>query len=743
MALLDTLKKSLSSAASYVTAPITAPFKAAKSSFDATMNMAKNAAASRPTTPASPATTPTTLGAYNPTSQQSGSLAVTVTGPVPTNVSSGVTTKSNSAYVAPQVSKIPAGTTQPQTTTAPAPAPVQNTQSSGYNNMGIGTFQQSNDPAVQALIRSTNATMGGNTTTTPTATTPTPATTSIAPTDNGLSELEKKLLGTYEVSAEERALRAEQEVIDRQAAELRAGINSGLTKIEGQPITLGLLRGQQAMLGRQGNDALDALTGSQNTLENRLKTLASDRGLANEAAQKEYAMASARAKGSEPIEVGGSLIQLNPATGKYEVVYQAPTKAEDGGFTLGEGQMRYDANGNLVAIGAPKSTTASGEKIIMQGGNPYTMQNGILVPVPMSGTTNANQAKISTIDTLLNAADDVLNHPGLSSRVGWQGGIPAIPGTQGADFDNRLEFMKSQFERMGVDLLRGLGAMSEGERQAMTKSLSTISRTQSEAEFKNELSRIKEQFSKQKGILQQGGSMGSSVTPQALAERGVPQNVIDTALANGYSPEEIASDYGITFNNASNSALNSSIGGLSAKYESGGNPGAIGHDSTGGYSYGTYQLAHNNAQRFVAESPYAGQFAGIPFNSAQFQQKWREIAQKDPQGFASAQHAYIAKTHLDPVVSRIKNMGVDFNSLSPVAKDVIWSTAVQHGPGNKIIEQALATASDERDFINKVYQLRWSNGSGFASSTPAVKQSVYNRFFGPSGELAQALSQIA
>lgn len=548
MALLDTLKKSLSSAASYVTAPITAPFKAAKSSFDATMNMAKNAAASRPTTPSSPANTPTTLGAYNPTSQQSGSLAVTGTGPVPTNVSSGVTTKSNSNYVAPQMSKIPAGTTQPQTAPAPAPAPVQNTQSGSYNNMGIGTFQQSNDPAVQALIRSTNATMAGNTTPAAT-TTPTPATTSIAPTDNGLSELEKKLLGTYEVSAEERALRAEAERIDRQAAELRAGINSGLTKIEGQPITLGLLRGQQAMTARQGNDALNALTGSQNTLENRLKTLAGDRSLANEAAQKEYAMAAARAKGSEPIEVGGSLIQLNPGTGKYEVVYQAPSK-EDGGFTLGEGQMRYDANGNLVASGAPKSTTTGGDKITMVDGKPFIFENGVLTPVGVPQATDpATQAKKNETLSLVN---EILNDGNLSGIIGPINSKTPVLRGESQDLINKITRLQSllTLDNLGKGYLKG--AISDRDLETLSSAAASLQRGGSVEGFRQELNRIA-------GTLQNSqptSTQSIGVTPNMLMQKGVSQSMINEYINSGLTMEDLAEDAGISFTSASGQALN-------------------------------------------------------------------------------------------------------------------------------------------------------------------------------------------
>lgn len=730
MALLDTLKKSLSSAANYVTAPITAPFKAAKSSFDATMNMAKNAAASRPVEKPSPTNTPTTLGPYvgKPDSQYITDFNRPTTNPI-TNVSSGQTTKSNSAYVAPQMSTVPKGTVNPVTTTPqvtqqvtqPQQASV-NTQISGSNPFGNSnytpTFSTPSVPVAPTTPAPTAPPTTGYVNTTPPTT----------PTDSGLSELEQRILGTYGLSAEERALREQSAQVDREAADLRAGINSGLTKIEGQPITLGLLRGQQAMLGRQGNDALNALTGSQETLQNRLTALSGDRTEMRNAAEKEYAMAQARSKGSEPIEIGGSLIQLNPGTGKYEVIYSAPSK-EDGGFTLGEGQMRYDAQGNLIASGGTKSTSTA-EKITMVNGMPYQYENGVLTPVnvPTSQDPAAAQ-KASSIKTIVN---DLLNSPNLGAVVGpLSSKLPTLTGGS-ADFEAKLNTLKSLLTLDNLGFLKG--AMSDKDVELLSSAATSLNKGMSEEGFRNELRNI---LSK----VESGASQGSQITPQFLAQRGVSQALIDATIASGHSLDDLARAKGISFTNASNSALNSSIGSLSAKYESGGNPGAIGYDSTGGYSYGTYQLAHNNAQKFVAESPYAQQFAGIPFNSAQFQQKWKEIAQKDPNGFANAQHEYISKTHYQPVINRLTTMGVNPNSLSQTAKDVIWSTAVQHGPGSKIIEQALATAKDEQDFIKKVYQLRWNGGAGFANSTPAVKQSVYNRFFGANGELAQALAR--
>lgn len=188
-----------------------------------------------------------------------------------------------------------------------------------------------------------------------------------------------------------------------------------------------------------------------------------------------------------------------------------------------------------------------------------------------------------------------------------------------------------------------------------------------------------------------------------------------------------------------------SLGELSQKYESSGNPGAIGYDSTGGWSYGTYQLAHNNAQRFVTQSPYAKEFEGVSFNSQAFRDKWKQIAQKDPQGFAQAQEQFIAQTHYEPLAQKAAQAGLDLSQRDPVLAEVVFSTGVQHGPATDVVNRAItkvgSNASDA-DLIKAIYNERWSGGTRFSKSTPQVKKAVYNRFFGPQGELATALKQL-
>jgi len=265
--------------------------------------------------------------------------------------------------------------------------------------------------------------------------------------------------------------------------------------------------------------------------------------------------------------------------------------------------------------------------------------------------------------------------------------------------------------------------------------------------FMKEVDRIKNLT--EKAIKRANGELPPPENPRVLdAEyenviQNVSQEDIDMLKSEfpDMTEDEIIRQLGEGFNQEGSGSENA-LGTLSEKYESGGNPGAIGYDSTGGYSYGAYQLAHNNAKRFAEQSPYAKEFSGLTFNSKAWRDKWKEVAQKDPEGFKRAQKDYIAKTHYEPQIDRLARAGIDTSNLSQVMKDVIWSTAVQHGANTDVIEKAMKragpNASDE-EIIKNIYEERWSGGRRFASSTPSVRQAVKNRF---DSELSQALSML-
>ena len=67
-----------------------------------------------------------------------------------------------------------------------------------------------------------------------------------------------------------------------------------------------------------------------------------------------------------------------------------------------------------------------------------------------------------------------------------------------------------------------------------------------------------------------------------------PESAGGPAKGEGKAGDDVAGDENLS---KAGSCGRSDLGSISAKYESNGKPGAIGRDSTGGYSYGSYQIA--------------------------------------------------------------------------------------------------------------------------------------------------------
>ena len=187
------------------------------------------------------------------------------------------------------------------------------------------------------------------------------------------------------------------------------------------------------------------------------------------------------------------------------------------------------------------------------------------------------------------------------------------------------------------------------------------------------------------------------------------------------------------------------IGSVSSKYESNGNASAIGHDSTGGWSWGAYQIAtkvgtFKNYMNFLNKRYNAiyNELEGVGGNSAFTQgtdsakAKWKEL--KSNPDFLQSQHDFIQVTHYDKLVAKIKGQtgldicdGTHCNGL----QDAIWSISVQHGPGSSIPKKGITAAGEgatDVQLINAIYDERDNVNKYFKSSTAAVKSSVANRF---------------
>jgi hypothetical protein len=189
-------------------------------------------------------------------------------------------------------------------------------------------------------------------------------------------------------------------------------------------------------------------------------------------------------------------------------------------------------------------------------------------------------------------------------------------------------------------------------------------------------------------------------------------------------------------------------GNLSATYESGGDSSAIGYDPKGGTSYGLYQIASNTGtmDRFMkfldAKAPDIAQrlASAGPSNtggkSGSMPQTWKQVAADQGKRFEDLQHEFIRESHYEPAAKSISMAsGLDVAAKSQALREVLWSTAVQHGAHGAT--EIFVTAADnlqakgvnattqnfDRSMIDEVYKLRSGQFGGQGTRIRAAVQS--------------------
>jgi hypothetical protein len=145
---------------------------------------------------------------------------------------------------------------------------------------------------------------------------------------------------------------------------------------------------------------------------------------------------------------------------------------------------------------------------------------------------------------------------------------------------------------------------------------------------------------------------------------------------------------------------------------------------------------------FVTDTDFAfkDRFRNLTPGSAAFTKVWEDIAETQASAFQESQHAFIKKTHFDPLVDTIKVQdGLDVLTRSHTLQDVIWSTAVQHGGKTSIVHLALSNvreSSEDEGFdaalITAIYAERGRRDENglvhFRKSAPNIQSGVANRF---------------
>lgn len=205
------------------------------------------------------------------------------------------------------------------------------------------------------------------------------------------------------------------------------------------------------------------------------------------------------------------------------------------------------------------------------------------------------------------------------------------------------------------------------------------------------------------------------------------------------------------------SAHGQEIGSLSAKFESGERgPEVIGFDSRGGTSYGTFQISSKagTMRRFIdylsekapdlARKFHAAGPANTGGRKGRMPELWKKVAGEEPERFSKLQYDFIEQTHYLPAVREIEERtGIDIGQSPKALKEVLWSTAVQHGPNGaaKIFSKAVGRGKAKSgtvkaaELINSVYRMR---AGQFGSSSSQVRSAVLNRFR-QEGKLALAM----
>ncbi len=210
------------------------------------------------------------------------------------------------------------------------------------------------------------------------------------------------------------------------------------------------------------------------------------------------------------------------------------------------------------------------------------------------------------------------------------------------------------------------------------------------------------------------------------------------------------------------------LGTLAARFESGSDGiAAIGYDRHGGTSYGKFQLSSRagSMRGFIdfmkkEEPEWAARLdrAGASNTGSKrgrMPEVWQQLAQENPGRFEDLQDRYIRTSHFMPAVEAVaQKTGVAFDDMPSSFKEVLFSTAVQHGPAGaaRIVSRAM-TGLDQgkldpeknapevlqkagETLIRRIYALR---SGQFGSSTAAVQSAVKNRL---REEMGMALSML-
>ena len=372
----------------------------------------------------------------------------------------------------------------------------------------------------------------------------TPAVPEVSPdTTAAMTAAEKARQDSLKISPE---MLSTQEDIDKllaKASAISASYELGAVDIEGQPIEMSFIVGQKQSLEARALAQIKAVAAQAEPLEKKMARLEAVRLGAQaqsrfslERADKAIENARKNAQvDTEIVTAGNRKLLVNSKTGvtiKDLGEAEAPT-----GFTLGEDQARYSADGSVIAtnVGSEGLSEGFGGKGYVRGENPTVDSYVDLInkgtykisDVPKklktavtnalaAGGTEEDAIKVELLQEKVNQISNLVNHRGMSKSVGPTGlgrWTPFKPDTWTGDTQ---DFVASVHQLTSKETLQFLidvkaagatfGALSNQELKVLSESATKINDWElkdkngegsgkwniSETKFKAELSKIQD-----------------------------------------------------------------------------------------------------------------------------------------------------------------------------------------------------------------------------------------------------------
>jgi hypothetical protein len=184
-----------------------------------------------------------------------------------------------------------------------------------------------------------------------------------------------------------------------------------------------------------------------------------------------------------------------------------------------QGYAYRDPQGNMVIAKGPDGRPLMPVSLLSQD---PTRQGEIAMSRAYGQQTGKSQAEredqapaeLETIAQMRTTINQVKNHPGFSSAVGWQGMFPTLPGTKERGFVTALDQLKGQTFLQAYQRLKGGGQITEIEGKKAEAAIARLDRAQSEEDFKAALADLESVLdaAEQRIRSQAGGAARQAVT---------------------------------------------------------------------------------------------------------------------------------------------------------------------------------------------------------------------------------------